>query len=75
MKTVKPQPPTADLPDDRITCDTCTRSRRDGICGEFGIKRTPLLRRCEFYLPTALQSDQRPGAKRWPHLASFNKRS
>jgi hypothetical protein len=75
MKLTKPLPPTADLPDDRITCDTCIRRRGDGVCNEFGFKRTVLMRRCEFYLPNALQPDQRPGRVRWPHLASLNKRS
>lgn len=74
MSIAKALPPTADLPDDRITCDTCVRRRSDGACSELGIKRTPLLRRCEIYLPNALQSDQRPGRQRWPHLANINRK-
>lgn len=74
MSLAKALPPSADLPDDRITCETCIRRRGDGACSELGFKRTQLLRRCEIYLPNALQTDQRPGRLRWPHLASMNSR-
>lgn len=69
MKTAPVLPPTADLPDDRITCGTCQRRNGDGSCRVRGYAPVMRLMRCETYLPNIDQRDRRPGNVRWPHLA------
>lgn len=68
MKSSQALPPTADLPDDRITCETCENRNRDGTCSIRGFKPVARLMRCEDYRPNAKQQDRRSGRARWPHL-------
>jgi hypothetical protein len=58
-----------ELPDDRITCNTCAH-RRLGKCEVKGYAVVVRLMRCEHYQPTAQDADKRKGMQRWPHLAA-----
>lgn len=57
------------LPDDRVTCSTCTNYRAPYHCTRLKqsvIPHLPL--RCERYHPDRAQADSRDGRARWPGM-------